>query len=360
MDINKLFYALLLSAASFFISGCEQQEAPPPPASRPVKTIVISGGEISDTRHFPATVDAIAKADISFRVSGKINKILVKEGDKVKKGQILAELDKTDFKIRLKDRQASFDTAKANYDRAKILVEKGAISRVDHDNIRAKFFTAKAQLDEARQNLEYTELKANFDGYIAKRYVENFEEIILSKTVFSLEDVSSLKLIVDIPENLMIAIKKGSRGKRKIFARFDAIKSQQFPLSVSEVSTKADPDTKTFKVTLIMKAPADYNILPGMTATVFAMMQTGENSLDNTVSLPVSAVVADANKQAEVWLVDEKTMTVKPKAVTVKQLSGDNIQVEGLQGGERVVVAGASFLRNNMKVTLLETGEQAE
>ncbi len=360
MDTGKLSYLTLLLASSFLLAACEKPVETFVAASRPVKTIVIGGQAAGDTRTFPAEVDAIQKADISFRVSGKVQKILVKEGDEVKKGQILAELDPTDFEITLKDRKASYATAKANYDRAKELVEKGAISRVDHDNLRAKYHTAKASLEGAEQDLIYTKLKANFDGHIAKRYVENFEEVIFSKKIFALEDVSSLKILIDVPENLMIAVDKSRNKDRTLYAKFDTIKNKQFPLKFREATTKADPKTKTFKVTLMMAASENYNILPGMTGTVYAEMLLSESHSDTPISLPVSAVIANNEKQATVWVVDEETMTVTSKNVTPGVMTGNSMRVNGLNLGDRVVIAGASFLRNDMKVTLLETGEQPE
>lgn len=349
--------ALILAATP--LAGCEQPEPPVIVDSRPVKSVVAGIGSGLDQRTFPAVVDAIRKADISFRVSGKLDSILVKEGDRVKEDQLLATLDATDFKIALDDRKASFETARANYDRAKELVEKGAISRVDHDNIRAKFFTAEAALKEAEQNLEYTRLLASFDGVIAKRYVENFEEILKSKTIFSLEDVSSLKLIIDVPENLMIMVNSHpERDTRKIVAEFDRIPGTRFDLTFLEAATKADPSSKTFKVTLTMPRAEGYNILPGMTATVIADMFPDESATDEFVTLPVSAVVADSSKQPVVWIVDEDDMTVHSKPVTTGLITGDSIQVSGLNGGARVVTAGAAYLREGMKVTLLQTGEQ--
>ncbi|NOQ90437.1 MAG: efflux RND transporter periplasmic adaptor subunit [Gammaproteobacteria bacterium] len=360
MEKRKLSFTALFLASCLFISGCEEPAKTFVASSRPVKTIVI-GGEVSgDTRTFPAIVDAIQKAETSFRVSGKIHKIHVKEGDKVKKGQILAELDPTDFNITLKDRQASYDTAKANFDRAITLVKKGAISKVDHDNLRAKYRTAEATLEAAKQDLRYTKLKANFDANVSKRHVENFEEISKSQTIFSLDNVSSLKVKIDVPENLMIVIKKNHGGQRKLHAVFDNISNQEFPLSYLEASTKADPNTKTFKVTLKMAKPENYNVLPGMTATVFAQVFPDETQSASTVTLPVSAVIADNEKQATVWVVDTKTMTVKSKKVKPGLLIGDTMQVDGLIPGERVVIAGAAFLHDNMKVTLLQTGEQAQ
>ena len=347
-------------ATLFFLNGCEEPPQTFTAPSRPVKTIVIGGASSGDSRTFPAVVDAIQKAEISFRVGGMIQKIMVKEGDDVVKGQLLAELDPTDFTIRLKDRQASFDTAKANFDRAIKLVDKGVISRVDHDKIRAEFYTAQSGLDEAKQDLIYTELKANFDGQIAKRHVENHEEVLGSQKIFSLEDVSALKLKIDVPENLMIAIDKNRGQDRDLYAKFDNIPDQKFSLKFSEATTKADPNTKTFKITFKMDASKDYNILPGMTATVVAELFPSESSSTTAIAVPVSAVISDHMKQARVWVIDEKTMTANPKNVTPGLMVGDVMQVEGLTTGDRIVVAGAAFLRKDMKVTLLQTGEQAQ
>jgi len=360
MVMQTLSLSGLVLATVFFLNGCSEPPQTFSAPSRPVKTMIIGGASSGDSRTFPAVVDAIQKADISFRVSGRVQKILVKEGDDVIKGQLLAELDPTDFKIRLSDRQATFKTAQANYDRAKILVGKGFISKVDHDKIRAEFYTAQSGLDEAKQDLLYTKLKANFAGQIAKRHVENFEELLGKQKVFSLEDVSALKLIIDVPENLMIAVDKNSGRDRGLYAKFDSIKNQKFPLKFNEASTKADPNTKTFKVTLKMDAAKGYNILPGMTATVVAELFPSEASSNTAIAVPISAVIANGEKQATVWIVDEKTMMAHPKRVTPGLMVGNTMQVEGLTEGDRIVIAGASFLREDMKVTFLETGEQPE
>ena len=359
--LNKLsFTAPLILITAILVSACEEPLPPVVTDSRPVKTIVVNEGLTDRVRTFPAVVDAIQKADISFRVRGRIQKIHVKEGSEVKKGDVLAELDPTDFQIKLNDRKASYKTAKANYDRAKELVGKGAISKVEHDKIRADFFTASANLKEAEQDLIYTKLKAPFDGFIAKRHAENFEEVLGSKTIFSLEDTSELKLLIDVPENLMINIQRRKGNNRDLYTIFENIEGKKFPLTFLETTTKADVNTKTFKVTLKMKAPEAYSILPGMTATVYASLLTDELGTGSAMSLPVSAVIADANKQATVWIVDEDTMTVKPKSVTTGTMTSSHMLVGGLHPGDRVVTAGASFLREGMKVTLLETGEQPE
>jgi RND family efflux transporter MFP subunit len=284
----------------------------------------------------------------------------------VEKDQVLARLDPTDYQIKLNDRKASFATAKANYERARKLVEKDAISRVDHDKIRAEFFTAKANLEAAEQDLNYTSLKATFPGYVAKRHVENFEEVRRKQKIFTLQDISELEIKIDVPESVMIQLRRAiepgkvTQPKRKMYAIFEQIKDVQFPLNLKEVSTTADVNTRTFQATLKMDHPEDYNVLPGMTATVFAEVFTSESGSSMSVDLPISAVVSDTDKNAVVWIVDEGTMTVSSKPVKTGMMTSNSITVTGLDAGERIVTAGAAFMREGMKVTLLQTGEQPD
>ena len=363
--MNRGFGAILAGMLlPLLMTGCSEEAPLPPPESRPVKTMLIGGDLAGDFRQFPGVVDAIQRADLSFRVQGKIIEILVREGDMVEKGQLLARLDPTDYEIVLNDRKASFKTAEANYERAKTLLEKGAISKVDHDKIRAEYFTAKANLEAAEQDMKYTSLRATFPGYIARRHVENFEEVRRKQAVFTLQDISELEIKVDVPESIMIQLRRAiepgkvTKPERDMYAVFNQIRDVKFPLTTKEVSTTADPNTRTFKATLKMEHPEGYNVLPGMTATVFAEVLPSERGDSLSVLLPVSAVVADTGKDPIVWILDEDTMTVSAKPVTVGDMSTDSITVFGIEAGQRVVTAGAAFMREGMKVTLLQTGEQ--
>ena len=363
--MNTGYRAILAGALlPILLTACTEEAPLPPPESRPVKTMLVGGDIAGDFRQFPGVVDAIQRADLSFRVQGKIIEILVKEGDMVEKDRLLARLDPTDYQIVLNDRKASYTTAKANYDRAKQLLEREAISKVDHDTIRAEYHTAKANLKAAEQDIKYTSLKATFPGYIARRHVENFEEVRRKQTVFTLQDISELEIKIDVPETIMIQLRRSielgevTKPKREMYAVFNQIKDIEFPLDLKEVSTKADANTRTFQVTLKMDYPEDYNVLPGMTATVFAEVLASEKDDSVSVLLPVSAVISDAGKNPLVWILDEETLTVSSKPVTVGQMTTDSITVFGIEPGQHIVTAGAAFMREGMKVTLLLTGEQ--
>lgn len=361
--VLKIPATLAVLSLTLVLAGCGR-EAPPEeePTVRPVKTILIESRGVQNFREFPATVKATQQAEMSFRVSGKLKEFPVKEGDEVGQGDVIARLDDTDFKIALNDARAAYTRALADFKRAKELLPQGHISRADYDKLESQHKQTNASLQLAKQNVEYTTLKAAFDGNIAKRLVDNFEEVNAKQAIIRLHDTSSLDIIFDIPENLMILFdrsKRGDRPDRKIVARFQAIRDKDFPLSFKEVTTDADARTQTYKVTFTMSPPERFNILPGMTATVVADTSHVEGK-ELSVLLPVTAVTASTDKQATVWLVDEKTMTVKPDQVKVGMMQGDRIEVIGLEPGNRIVTTGVAFLREGMQVSLLETGEQPE
>jgi len=354
---------VVLLVLALVLTGCgKDKSAIEIEPTRPVKTILIESMGLENTREFPGIVDASQKAEMSFRVSGKLNELPVKEGDEITQGDVIAKLDDTDFKIALKDSSASHTRASADFKRAKKLLPEGHISRSDYDKLDAQLKTAAANLALSKQNLDYTTLRAAFSGVVAKRFVENFEEVSAKQKVVLLHDTSSLDVSIDLPENLMILITRGRRdegSRRNVVAQFKAIKDRQFPLTFKEVSTAADERTQTFKVTFTMEPPEGFNILPGMISTVVAD-SSDIDSNDRTILLPVAAVVSNVDKQATVWLVDEKTMTVSPQKIRVGTMQKDRIEVIGLKSGNRVVTTGVPFLREGMKVSLLVTGEQPE
>ncbi len=372
----KSFYllsVLMITLLSMtFISGCSEkkQEVEKVEEIRPVKTIVVKAPDAGGNRHFPGRIDANKKAELSFRVSGKIKELPVKEGDEVRKGDLIAKLDPTDFQIAVNDKKALFTRAANDYHRGQKLVKEGHISKMDFDKLEANFLSSRAALNLAKQQLAYTELKAPFDGIVARRHIQNFEEVQAKQPIVTLNDNEILEVKFDLPENLILrlqrvgVVEEGEDLKMKdripVFAAFQSQSDQEYPLTFKEMSTKADSSTQTFSVTYTMKRPEDVIVLPGMTATVkidFSKVMEAKH----VFYLPVSAVIADAALKPVVWVVDEKTMQVAPVSVKVGTMKGSQIEVtEGIKDGQRVVVAGVPFLYKGLKVTLMSQSEQAE
>lgn len=363
---------LAASLGSLLLTACSREAEVPPPQSRPVKVFTVEGPGDQAIRNFPGNVQASQRADLSFRVAGVLQEMLVKEGDNVDQGQLLARLDPTDFKIALEDRQATFDNAQRNFTRAQELIKDGNISKLDYDRMEANFRTARAALTQAQQDLEYTELRAPFEGTIGRREVENFEEVLAKQTIFRFQNVSMLDILIDLPESLVRSLRPASddletgpaaqRARQKVSAAasFEGRQGVTFPLSIKEVATKADPQTQTFRVTLSMPQPEEFTVLPGMTANVqvdFSRVIAG----DYSKWVPITAVQADSGLDARVWMLDPETMTVSSQPVEIGRMSGRRIEVtDGLDGGEEIVSVGAAYLSEGMRVTRMAKSEQAE
>ena len=351
------------------LSGCGgRQEAEIPQAIRPVKIFTVEGVGGTAIRNFPGAINASQRAELSFRVSGNLQDMLVREGEDVEQGQVLARLDPTDYNITLKDRQAVFDNANRNFQRAKELIVDGNISKLDFDRMEAEFRTSQAALTAARQDVEYTEMRAPFTGRIARREVENFEEVLAKQTVYHLQNVDQLDVTVDLSENLIRSIRRAeadgnvdderAASKLKAYASFEG-REDRFSLEIKEIATKADPQTQTFRLTFSMDQPETFNALPGMTANVVIDLSQLTDS-DEAKWVPVTAVVADSGLDARVWVLDGKTMTVSALPVSIGRMAGRNIEVtSGLSGGEEIVSVGAAYLAEGMEVSRMLLTEQA-
>jgi RND family efflux transporter MFP subunit len=368
-NIRALFAPCMVLGCGI-LSGCGGDlEVQGPPPVRPVKIFTVAGSGSDALRRFPGTIDASQRADVGFRVGGRLQKLLVAEGDSVSEGDVLAELDPTDFNIVLQDRQATFDNAEQNFTRAKELIVDGNISRMDYDRMEANFRTSRAALTQARQDLEYTQLRAPFSGRIAQRDVENFEEVLAKQTVFRLQNVAELDVRIDMPESLVRSFRGNrehdihspseSRDEIKAYAQFEGRPNSRFDLQIKEVATKADAQTQTFRVTFTMPSPKDFTVLPGMTANV--AVDFGAMIESEAVKwVPVHAVQADSGLEPRVWVLDSDSMTVSSHPVTIGRMSGNRIEVSsGLKGGEEIVTVGAHYLAEGMSVTRMKLTEQA-
>lgn len=373
--INFKISAHLLSLlfACSVIVGCAEAEPPPAaPSSRPVKLFIVDEGLGQELRQFPATIEAAKQAELSFRVSGQLAELPIREGDVVEAEQVIARLDPTDFELTVEDRQAAFDNSQSNFDRAQELIKSGAISRSDYDRMEAEFRSSRAALSQAKTNLSYATLRAPFTGRIARRYVDNFEEVVGKQAVVYLQDVAMLDVIIAMPESIVRSVSAGdgpidnttdlnnspARDVRAM-ASFEDYQSISFALEIKEISTRADPDTQTFSMTFAMPQPSDFTVLPGMTAQV-ELDFTGLLIKDRVTWIPARAVQGDESLTPRVFVLDEENMVVRSRQVTTGRMSGNMIEVlDGLAGGEEIVEAGASYLSEGMRVTRMRTGEQA-
>ncbi|PCK03613.1 MAG: efflux transporter periplasmic adaptor subunit [Alteromonadaceae bacterium] len=349
---NTLQRLCLTFISSLLLTACEPDDKVTSlEPIRLVRTHQVVAQDGNIWHELPGHVDVAKRADLSFRVSGKLEQMLVSEGNTVEVGQLLAKLNDTDFVIQLNSLKAQYKRAQQDFDRAQSLVEKGVISRSNFNNFETDEATAKASLEAAEQNLAYTQLRAPFSGQIAKRYVDNYEEVNAKQFVFTLQDLDTLTVKVDVPESFMINVRQGQRPE--VYALFDSIPKQQFPLTFQEVATQANSDANTFEVTFALPPIEEYTVLPGMSVTARAAPISREPSLASRIFVPTHAVLQD-DAGTYVWLVNATALgmgKVFRQNVSVGTLSQLGLEVvDGLHGEEHLVSAGMSKMYEGLDV----------
>lgn len=224
---------------------------------------------------------------------------------------------------------------------------KGA-RKEDLDAKRAEIRALEAAVATAKNQLEYTVLKAPFDGEIAARYVDNFQTVLAKQAVVRLLDVSTIEVTVQIPESVIPLVSL----VKQVICRFDVFGDREFIGEVTKIGGEASNTTRTYPVTVEIPQPDDVRILPGMAATVRNKPDENPNDTQGNLVVPPSAVfTAEANGQSYVWVVEEPEMVVARREVKLGELTRVGLAVlDGLERGEWVVTAGVNTLRENQQV----------
>ena len=315
-------------------------------------TIGLAAGD--ETLEIPGSVYAAQSAELGFEVAGRMSERLVEEGQVVTAGQVVAKLDPRDYQVRRDGARASRDTAKADYDRYSKAYSANAVTEQELSRAKRQYEVYQADLDMAQKALDDTELRAPFGGRIAKRLVDDF--VNAKQAVMVLQDESSLELHVDVSERDWVqgdsSVPRDQLTKMiNPRVQVASLGERQFPAYLKELSASADPVTRTYRVTFGFESPADANVSPGMTASVIVDRYKRNISGAAGLTVPSNVVIADADGNPFVWVVDATTMRVSKRPVELGELSGANASIlSGLSAGDRVVASGVISVTENMLV----------
>ena len=305
-------------------------------------------------KSFSGVVSSDQFSDLAFKMSGPLVSLNVDEGEKVKAGQVIAEIDPQDFKWEYEAKKSSFQTAKAQLERAKRLLTKQAISKQEYESIVAAFSNAEAAFNYAGNMLEQTKLKAPFDGFIQKKYVENYQKVQAGQGIVCLINPNKLLVQFTMPETNMVYFST----PHELFVEFDNYKGKKFKASVKDF-VEASPDGSGLPVYLTIDDKdfdlEKYKVAVGFSCRVILNIKEGTFD-SNTVLVPLSAVVADTKSNDKfVFIYNQGTQKVEKRKIKDGGLvSRDNVIVaEGVKAGEKVVVAGATRLVDEQQVKLL-------
>ena len=282
-------------------------------------------------------------------------KLPVKESTEKKKGELIAAIDPKRYEDIVNQEKAKYDLAKAQFGRAKALIKQNFISKSEYDILESQMNIAKANLSTAQKNLRDTVLYAPFDGFVAKKYVDNYEYVKAKEPIVSFHDVEEMDIEIQVPEYIILQIKDGAKYSPVV--EFEGVK-KEYPIKFKEFSSKADPDTQTYRAVYTLTAPKEINMLPGMSVTVKFQLPDFKNEKKSFFLIPASAVFSGSNNKPSVWIIDPKTHKIYQTNVVVANMTGDQLKVlEGLEQGQEVVIAGVSFLRSGEQVYSIEANE---
>ncbi|MCW8333274.1 efflux RND transporter periplasmic adaptor subunit [Vibrio sp. SCSIO 43135] len=358
----KPIKSLCLLSLPILLAGCGKPVENVEPALPKVRVANLDNKVVSDSLYFPAVANAAERSHLSFRVSGEISLLNVKEGDRVKKGDILAEIDPTDYQLDVDNASARYTVIDSQYRRSSPLVKKGLLAKSQFDEIAAQRQIALAELQLAKLRLSFTMLRAPVDGIISRVAVDQFENIQVGQQIVNIHSVDSVEVLIQLPDRLY-SNQPSQEKLEKINAIVRVPSGNEYQAEIKEFTTEPDPATRTFTVTLTLPMPEDEYILDGMAVEVTSRGQSIGLGLNIGVRVPIEAIFnadGDELERAEkfVWVVNDNKTVSKRKVIVGKASKRDLQILDGLDTEDTVVIAGVSKLREGMKVDVISEGDK--
>jgi multidrug efflux system membrane fusion protein len=337
-------------------------EAPPPTPPLPVTIVTIGApsGGAGETRYSGA-IKADASVDVAFRMSGVVEAITrvrgadgrmrdLQDGDRVRKGEVLARLRQAEFRDQVSDADAGLRQAQADYERTSQLYENRSVSKAEYDAAYARYTAGIAKQSQAVISLNDATLRAPFDGVLLRRSIEVGSLAGPSAPAFTVADTRVVKVLFGVPDVVVAGLKPG--GTLAIQA--EAIPGATLTGRITRISPSADPNSRVFEVEAALPN-TDGRLKVGMLATLF-LGTSGAAAKD--LFVPLAAIVrpaADSSGYAVYVVTDSAPhATARVRPVRLGDVSGNQIAVrEGLTGGERVIVRGATIVADGQAVTVI-------
>lgn len=333
--------AVVLMAAGCGNQGNKQEAQQPVAAAEELPSVSVEQvfvKSVPQDATYTSTVQAYVKNNIVPQTAGRITKINVEVGDKVKKGQVLAEIDKA----QLQQAQLQLHNAEVELSRLKALYEAGGLSKSDLDAIELQYNVAKTQVDNLIEN---TTLLSPIDGVITARNYDAGDMYAMSAPIFTVEQIKPVKLLVGVSESDYTKVKKGDR----VSIKAEAFPDLTFDGRIERIYPTIDPSTRTFNVEVVV--PNNYSTLrPGMFARVTINFGT-----NNSVVIPDVAVVKQQGSGERFVYVLNEDGTVSYQKVELGRRMGAEYEVlSGLSDGAKVVTGGQIRLKDGVKVSVNE------
>lgn len=343
---QHIVLVILLGVALLF-GACEKKGPEAKTFVPKVKVAIVQQASSLLQKEFSGIIKEAEEVNLAFRVAGPIEKIYVKEGDYVKEGQLIAEMDTRDYQIQLDAAQAQYDQVIAEVGRVKELHKKESIADNDFDKAVSGEKMVSAKLRHAKDQLHDTKIFAPFSGYIQKVNFENGEMVNHGMTIATLINVSTYQVDVDIPASLFVL--------KEEFVSFGCrqhmVNDSLLPLKLVSYNKKAD-NNQLYRLHFQLDPKAEERLAPGMNVEVEIVY---ENSHAHPNYIPLTAITYEGG-QAYVFVLDEESSMVSKREITTNGLykRGYIRLIDGLDVNEIIVVAGVGSLVEGQHVKRLQ------
>jgi multidrug efflux system membrane fusion protein len=352
-------YMLTLAlAGSLALAACSKNEAPLEPV-RSVKVMTVGVDTLKSGYEFAGEVRPRVESRLGFRVAGKIVKRQAELGQRVKAGQVLAQLDPRDYQLAADAARAQLaaastnrDLAAADFKRYATLREQNFISGAELERRETSQKAAQEQFDQAKAQLAsqgnqagYTNLVADVSGVVTAVEAEPGQVVSAGTPVVRIAQDGPRDVVFSVPEDKVAAIKPGSEVAVRVWASGTTLAGK-----VREVAASADPVTRTYPI----KVSLDASATPALGSTVYVSPQALSHAGTPVIKLPTTALRKEGQGTA-VWVLDKATMTLKSQPVQIATADGnDAVIAAGLQPGMLVVSAGVHVLSPGQKVAIYQ------
>lgn len=358
--MNTPHFVLILTAA-LALTACSRPPAPEEPI-RSVKLLTVGTGQVLARSEYAGEVRARTESRLGFRVGGKLVARPAEVGQRVKPGQLLAQLDAQDLALSSQAAQAQVsaaqtqrDLAAADLKRYQDLQSQGFVSGAEIERRTATLQSAEATLRQAKaqgavqgNQAAYARLLADGAGVVLSVDAEVGQVVAAGTPVVRVARDGARDVVIAVPEDRVAQIRPGEAAQVRLWAGAGAASAATTPLeaTVREVAASADAATRTYQVKLSL--PDGATVPLGATAYVTL---GGAPAGPVVIKLPTSALMR-AEQGSAVWVFDAAAGTVQPRTVKVAGADGNEMVIlDGLKPGEEVVATGVHVLSPGQKVT---------
>ena len=346
---------LIALTAATIMAGCSKEQ------KTEFETTKVEMGDIHTSITATGTIEPVTSVTVGTQVSGIVSKLYVDYNSEVKRGQVIAELDKTNLTSELNSAKANLNSAQstlnyeqANFNRYKTLYEKGLVSADEYESARLTYVKAKDQVTTATQsvqkaqtNLGYATITSPIDGVVLSKSVEEGQTVAASfntPELFTIaQDLTNMRVIADIDEADIGGVKEGQRVSFTV----DAFPEDHFEGKVTQVRQQATTESNVVTYEVVISAPNnDLKLKPGLTAnvTIFTLEKNGVlvcpakalRFVPNEALLSEGQKIEDVEAATKVWTLEGNTF--KAHAVEVGTTNGMMTEiVSGLADGTEVL-----------------------